>query len=215
MKKVFSAIFMAILTLAPTKGNAQDLKSVLSGILSGTTSSETVTNAKNVLGSLLGTTKVQQSKLTGTWNYSRPAIAFESSNVLNKIGGSVVSNKIENKIATILTNHGIKAGALSITFQSDSTFTSKLGTKTVSGTYKTNNANVIFTFATGRTVTANTKLSGSNLQLTFTADKLLTFIKNLNSQLEQKTSNSTLSTISTLLKSYSGMQLGLQFSKSK
>lgn len=209
-------ICMTVLCLAlPLKGNAQDLKDILSGIMSSATSSKTATSAKDALESLIGTKTVSQNQLTGTWNYTRPAIAFETTDLLNKIGGSVVSTKIENKIATILSKYGIKAGILTFTFQEDNTFTSKLNQKTLTGTYKLNKANITFTYTNKRSISANIKQSGSSLQLTFTADKLLAFLKEVNSELAKETSNETLSTISSLLNAYKGMQLGLQFNKAK
>lgn len=214
-KRLFAICMAALCMALPLKGNAQELKDILSSIMSSATNSKTATNAKNALGSLIGTKTVSQDQLTGTWNYSRPAIAFETTDLLNKIGGSVVSTKIENKIATILSQYGIKAGILTFTFQKDGTFTSKLNQKTITGTYKLNKANITFTYANKRSITANIKQSGKSLQLTFTADKLLAFLKEVNSELAKETSNETLATISSLLKAYKGMQLGLQFNKAK
>ncbi len=214
-KKLFGICMATLCLVLPLQGNAQDLKSILSGIMSDATSSKTASNAKNALGALIGTKTVEQSQLTGTWNYSRPAIAFETTDLLNKIGGAVVSTRIENKIAAILSEHGIKAGILSFTFQKDGTFTSKLNNKAITGTYKLNKANITFNYANKKSVTANIKQSGNSLQLTFTTDKLLEFLKELNSELAKETSSDTLTTISTLLKAYKGMQLGLQFSKAK
>lgn len=214
-KRLFAICIAALCMSLPLSGNAQDLKDILTGIMSSATSSKTATNAKNALGSLIGTKTVSQDQLTGTWNYSRPAIAFETTDLLNKIGGSVVSTKIENKIATILSQYGIKAGILAFTFQKDGTFTSNLNQKAITGTYKLNKANITFTYANKRSITANIKQSGNSLQLTFTADKLLAFLKEVNSELAKETSNQTLSTISSLLKAYKGMQLGLQFNKAK
>ena len=214
-KRLFAICIAALCMALPLNGNAQDLKDILSGIMSGATGSKTVTTAKNALGSLIGTKTVGQDQLTGTWSYSRPAIAFETTYLLNKIGGSVVSTKIENKIAAILSQYGIKAGILIFSFQKDGTFTSKLNQKTITGTYKLNKANITFTYANKRSITANIKQSGKTLQLTFTADKLLDFLKEVNSELAKETSNETLSTISSLLKAYKGMQLGLQFNKTK
>ncbi len=214
-KRLFRICTTTLCMTLALEGNAQDLKSILSGIMSDATSSKTASNAKNALGALIGTQAVEQSQLTGTWNYSRPAIAFETTDLLNRIGGAVVSTKIENKIAAILSKYGIKAGIMSFTFQKDGTFTSKLNNKAITGTYKLNKANITFNYANKKSVTANVKQSGKSLQLTFTADKLLEFLKELNSELAKETSNDTLTTISTLLKAYKGMQLGLQFSKAK
>lgn len=208
MKKVFR-IALAIILLMPATSYAQDAKSVLSDIISKVGSS-TTSSVKDVLGSLTGTTAVSKSSLTGTWTYSRPAIAFESSNLLNKAGGSVISNAIENKVATQLAKYGIKAGLMTFTFADDKTFTCKVGKRTTTGTYALSGANITFTYLKVKTIKANVKLSGSSMQITFAGNKLLTFLQGLNTL---DVSNSTLSTISSVMKSYSGMQVGMEFKK--
>jgi hypothetical protein len=208
MKRVIKFL-LVVLILIPAFAQAQDVKSILSSVAKAATTSASSTD---VLGSLLGKTKVSQEDLVGTWTYSKPAVAFESSNLLKKAGGSIISSAVENKAATQLAKYGIKAGSMTFTFASDKTFTCKVGNRTTTGTYTVNGTNIVFTYVDVKTLTANLKQSGNKLQISFTANKLLTFLQGLNTL---NASSQTLSTISSLMKSYNGMQLGLLFNKKK
>lgn len=67
---------------------AQDLKSILSGVVSAV--------ANKVTG--------ESSSLTGTWAYSGPDCKFESDNLLAKAGGEVAAKKVEEKMSGVLEN---------------------------------------------------------------------------------------------------------------
>ena len=60
-----------------------------------------------------------------------------------------------------------------------------------------------------RPATANLALKGNEMQITFKADKLLEFLKNITTM----TGNSTLNMIGNIASGYDGMQLGFQFKK--
>ena len=116
------ALVAACALIMPVTANAQlsDLFNKAKTLFSG--SSSTTSAITNVVGDLLGNSKVTAQKLEGTWSYTQPCIAFESENTLNKIGGSVASSKIESKLKTGLEKAGIKEGQVAITFKSDKTF---------------------------------------------------------------------------------------------
>ena len=92
----------------------------LTNILGGITgSSSTAKTATDILGNLLGTSKLTEKSLAGTWTYTQPCVAFESESVLSNIGGSVASSKIEEKMKKALSKAGIKEGKCTITFNTD------------------------------------------------------------------------------------------------
>lgn len=213
--KIAVVCFVAILAYTPT-ARAQSVGSILSSIKNGVSSSSKsdAGSVKSTLTGIIGTKKVSASSLIGTWSYKEPAIAFESANMASKVGGSVISNKIESELQDYLSKAGITPGQLKITFNADSTFTSTLKGRTVKGKYSLNGATITFRRAgnSAQAITANVKV-GSTLQITFKTDKLLAAIQQLSAA--AGTANSTLKTIATLSKSYSGMQVGMMFSKSK
>lgn len=213
MKKyLFRLAFAAMAVfMMPATSNAQltDILNKAKDVLGNSSTTGAITN---VVGDLLGTSKITEKNLAGTWSYTQPCVAFESENVLSKVGGSVASSKIESKMKAGLEKAGIKAGKMSITFKTDKTFTITVGKKNFAGTYEIQNANVILTFnTTKKSVTANAKISLGTLQLAMNADKMLEVINTIATKASAYSSQ--MATVSALLNQYKGMYLGLKFSK--
>ena len=122
-----------------------------------------------------------------------------------KLGGAVVSNKVESTLSKHLKKMGMIAGKSHLTLNKDKTCTFTYKTKSYNGTYTydTNTSTLTITGALGvSTMTCTATVSGNELHMLFDADKLLNVMTGLGSSL---TTNATLST---LLKSYNGMMLG-------
>lgn len=203
MKKsvLWKSVLVLALCLAGTaNGMAQDLKSILSGVVGA------VTN--KVTG--------ESSSLNGTWAYSGPDCKFESDNLLAKAGGEVAAKKVEEKMSGVLEKLGFKEGA-TYTFNEDSTYTSVIGGKTVSGTYSYNADTKELTMKTRLGLKANATVSkgltGNTMSLLFKADKLMSLAQTITGAVASKSSNSTISAASSLLKQYDGLQLGVQLKK--
>lgn len=206
------ALVAACALIMPVTANAQlsDLFNKAKTLFSG--SSSTTSAITNVVGDLLGKSKVTAQKLEGTWSYTQPCIAFESENTLNKIGGSVASSKIESKLKTGLEKAGIKEGQVAITFKSDKTFQITTGKRTISGTYQVEGSDLQLTFkTTKKTIKTNVKLSLGTLQIAMNADKMLQIVNTIATKASAYSSN--MKTVSTLLSQYKGMYLGLKFKK--
>lgn len=206
------ALVAACALIMPVTANAQlsDLFNKAKTLFSG--SSSTTSAITNVVGDLLGNSKVTAQKLEGTWSYTQPCIAFESENTLNKIGGSVASSKIESKLKTGLEKAGIKEGQVAITFKSDNTFQITTGKRTISGTYQVEGSDLQLTFkTTKKTIKTNVKLSLGTLQIAMNADKMLQIVNTIATKASAYSSN--MKTVSTLLSQYKGMYLGLKFKK--
>ena len=115
--KIIKSILAAIIMLAvPSAANAQlaDILNAAKQALGNNSTANTITDA---VVNLLGTEKLTQSKLIGTWTYDEPCVVLDSEGTFNKIGGSVMSSKIEGALTMGLTKAGIKPGMLSVTFK--------------------------------------------------------------------------------------------------
>ena len=214
MKKIILNIALAatITFIAPTAANAQfaDLLNKAKSLFGGTSS--TASTITNVVGDLLGSSKITASKLHGTWSYTQPCIAFESENTLNKIGGSVASAKLEEKLKTALDKAGIRAGQVSITFNADNSFYISIGNRQITGSYQIEDCDLLLTFkTTQKTIKTNVKLSLGTLQVAMNADKMLQIVNTIATKASAYSSN--MKTVSTLLSQYNGMYLGLKFEK--
>lgn len=203
---------------APACANAQGLSNVLSNLKKNSSSStsssdddeSSSSSLLSTISSIFSSSKnATSSKLVGTWEYSEPAIVFDSESVLTSAGAQVAANKIESSLQTQLSKYGIDEGALTLTFSSDKSFSATCNSKSVSGTWEIDDSNLNMTFSGKKTVSVTTQLSSSKLQLVTDADNLLSLIKSVASS----SSNSSLSTISSLMSNIDGMQVGLTFVK--
>lgn len=202
MEKKMKANFMlrclfmaAVMTVAAGNAGAQDLKSVLSGVV------------KNVVGDKTTTA----SSIIGTWTYAGPECQFESDNLLAKAGGEVAAKEVEEKIQKVYEKLGMDG--CQYTFNEDGSYSCTIKGKTSSGTY---------TFdSDAKTVTMKSKLgiktvayvtvTGDDMSLVFKADKLMSVLKTITSAAASV--NSTASTISSIADSYDGLRLGFELKK--
>lgn len=208
MKRSFLKIVMTLLlTALPAAAGAQSL---LGGLLDKLSNTETSGGIGDAISALLGKDEVKQNTLVGTWTYEGPAIVFESENIANKLGGKLLSSKGEDMLATQLEKVGMKPGVVSITFNADSTYTCQLGSKTTRGTYEVKDATLSLKKLNFTTLKTNAKVSGSELQLAVEADKILTLVSSLGNI---SGNSSILSTVTSFMKGYDGMQVGVKFKK--
>lgn len=110
-----------------------------------------------------------------------------------------------------LAKIGFEEGKVDISFDGDSTYTMMIGSRNSTGTYtvQENEITLKRKGVLSRPATANLALKGNEMQITFKADKLLEFLKNITTM----TGNSTLNMIGNIASGYDGMQLGFQFKK--
>lgn len=222
MKKLNLKTVLVCLSLLFTVNAQAQLGNLLKNVLGGGTanSEQTETTTENKVGglvslfqNLIGKDKVDNSSLKGEWIYESPAVAFESSNLLNKAGGKFIANTLENTLQKYLEKIGFTEGKVEMSFDGDSTFQMKIGTQTIEGIYSVNENELSMKrkaiLLNARPVTANVAVKTENIQITFKADKLLEFFTNISSM----TSNSTLNLVGKLASGYDGMQLGFQFKR--
>ncbi|MBQ9665002.1 MAG: DUF4923 family protein [Bacteroidaceae bacterium] len=212
-KNMIKLAFVAMVAfIAPTTMNAQlnEILGKAKEAISG--SSSTAGTVTDVIGDLLGSSKITEKNLAGTWVYTQPCVAFESENVLSNIGGSVASSKVEEKLKKALEKAGIKSGKVTITFNTDKTFAMKVSKKSLSGTYEIDGSNVILNFTSpARSIKTNAKISLGTLQLAMNADKMLEIVNTIATKASAYSSQ--MATISSVLSQYNGMYLGMKFNK--
>ena len=189
------------------------LKSVAGTAISKTTGNSTAGDvASDLIGNLLGTSKVSEKSLVGTWSYNQPCVAFESEDVLTTLGSSMVSKKVESTMQKGLTKVGFTSGKVVMTLKEDKTGTIEFNGKNIIVNWVVDGSDLKLTFPiVDKGVTMNAKLTGSELQLAMKADKLLTLLNTITEK--TSTVNSSLGTLNTLTKNVKGMYMGLKFTK--
>ena len=166
-------------------------------------------NISKVVNAITGNTETID--MAGTWSYKSSAIEFESDNLLMKAGGAAAATMAENKLNEQLSKVGIKEGQMSFTFNADSTFTSTVGKKKLSGTYSYNASTkqVDLKYLKLLNLHAKVNCTSNSMDLLFNSDKLLKLMTFLGS----KTNSTALKTVSSLAENYDGMMLGFGLKK--
>lgn len=201
-------ILSAILTGSFAEAKAQTgFGSILESMAGGNTGQDIISG----LTSIFSNNKVATAdKLVGTWVYEEPAIVFESSNLLQKAGGTIVSSRIEKKLQTVLAKYGIKKGNMKMTFTKNGNFTQTIGKRTVHGTYKINGKNVELKYAGGFSqLLGTTQLEGNSLLIVMDATRLLKFA----GVVSKFSTNTMIKTAASLFSSVDGMECGVRLKK--
>lgn len=208
MKRNFIKLALICLTTFSTQsaGAQTDLGNILNNVLGGNNSTSDVVSG---LTSIFSSSKQATEKtIIGTWVYEEPAIVLQSDNVLTSAAAKLAAKKAETKLQEQLNKIGIKKGALTLTFKSDGTFSETFGSKSVSGTWSIKNSKLIMKH-TVRSTTLTTQVSGKELMFVTDASKLLKLFQTLGSN----STNSSISTVTSLMKKVKGMQCGITLVK--
>ena len=184
---------LAVLGLCYGAVHAQDWQSILKGAIT------------NVADEATGG-KLTAMALVATWDYNKPGVRMEGSNALATLAASTTTASIE------------ESGACSVTFASDSTFSMKAGSHTLSGTYTYNaESHAIAMTVTNEaqralgTMEGYAYLDGSNMQLLFSANKVLELVQQVGDQVSSL--SSLLATLKTLASNVENLYLGFEFTK--
>ncbi len=157
---------------------------------------------------------IMKTDITGNWTYAQADCKFTSEDLAKQAGGALAATKISDRLSDVYTRMGIKPGAFNFQFNSDSTFTSTLGAKTLKGDFmlEGNDITLNYKIAGGlktASVNAHVQKAGNNLSILFNADKLLTFF----GQLGSVSNIAVLKTVAALAEDYDGMMIGYEMTK--
>lgn len=151
--------------------------------------------------------------LEGTWSYEGIAIELETDNLLKKAGGKAGTAQLEKKLNDQLYKLGFEPGSTTITFNADSTFTKETKGKATKGTYTFDSETSVLTLKYGNRIPVKSTLSqtGGQISLLFDVKGFMSLV----SFIDSKSSRSTVKGITSLLKSYDGMMIGMELKKKK
>ncbi|MDY5360759.1 MAG: DUF4923 family protein [Sodaliphilus sp.] len=182
--------------------------------MGGTTTNNSGSSiGSNALGGLLdlvvGSVKLSQADIIGTWSYVEPACAFTSENLLAKAGGSVAAKTVNEKLLPVYKSLHISSGNTQLTFNENGQFTGKIGGFPMSGTYTFDAANGLVKMKSLTTFTAHLTRSTHGMNFTFESKKILTLLQTVSAL----SGNTSLSTIGDISKQFSGVRLGFAMKK--
>ncbi len=199
-------------TSAEGGGPGAILGSLLGGATGNTT--ENTMNTGSLISGIIGqlTSSISQTSIVGTWTYIEPTVQFESENLLAQAGGIVAGQAVVKKLQPYYEKAGIKAGAVSFTFNEDNSCSFIIKGKEYSGTYEYDNKTNILSIKGNlgfNLATAYATISANNLALTFDSSKLMSVAQTLGAA----STNTTISALSGIASSYNGMKTGFLFKK--
>ena len=182
--------------------------------MGGTTTNNSGSSiGSNALGGLLdlvvGSVKLSQADIIGTWSYVEPACAFTSENLLAKAGGSVAAKTVNEKLLPVYKSLHISSGNTRLTFNENGQFTGKIGGFPMSGTYTFDATNGLVKMKSLTTFTAHLTRSTHGMNFTFESKKILTLLQTVSAL----SGNTSLSTIGDISKQFSGVRLGFAMKK--
>ena len=217
-----------VLVLAVAAGaSAQSWKDLLGKAASEVSATKAGSAVTNVLSVILGNSSaLSYDALVGTWGYEGVACVLESESALSNIGGSVVTGALESKIDEKLAAIGISKGNCSFTFSKDGACVVNAGSYIINGKYELDAKEkvIVFSFMYDKLpVKTYVSYEIQNLNIVFKADRLLSLIKNVASNLSQNANGGldgqlqaamqAVGTMGALLENYDGMMLGAKLSK--
>ena len=204
-KNLWKVAALSVMMMFSAQSQAQSLGDVLNAIGSQQGSSV----AQGLTSVFSSDKQATAEKIVGTWNYTEPAIVFTSDNILAKAASKIAANKVESKLQEQLSKYGIKPGSFSMTFNEDGTFTETLKGKTTKGTWQVKDSKLILSVVGIQALSITTQIDGKDLQFVTDATKLLNLFKTIGA----KSSNSSIKTVASLMKSVKGMQAGITMRK--
>ncbi len=194
MKKIICII--ALLCIVSEQVNAQDLKSILSGV------------AKAVVGDKATT----EASLIGTWIYVGPDCQLKGDDLLKNIGGEAAGAEMEKKMIPIYEKAGLNT--IQYTFNEDKTCSYTIKGKKVEGVYEFDPEAKTLTIKAGKLkvkTTAYVVTLGNNMSFVFDADKILSVVKTITGVASKL--NSSASAINKLAEQFNGMMIGFELKK--
>ncbi len=204
-KNLWKVTALSVMMFFAVQGQAQTLGDVLNAI-----GSQQGSNVAQGLTSVFSSSKqATAEKIVGTWNYTEPAIVFTSDNILAKAASKIAANKVESKLQEQLSKYGIKPGSFTMTFNEDGTFSETLKGKTTKGRWEVKDSKLILSVVGVKAISITTQIDGKDLQFVTDATKLLNLFKTIGA----KSSNSSIKTVASLMKSVNGMQAGITMRK--
>lgn len=205
------AIFLSIALMALPTANAQGLGDLLKGLGVGSEQSGTASTIGNILSGIFSKSDLTVEDLAGQYESDGPAITFKSDNFLQQAGGIAGAAALETKLQPFYQKYGLNG--MKLVIDKEGNFTLTVKNIPLSGTVIARDDKGEFTFniMAMKTMkigqfTSYIQKSGNDMDLMFDAKKL----KELISTIGKISGMQIAKTMSTLLDSYDGANIGFK-----
>ena len=226
MRKISVLLVAAICCFMTASAQKVDLGSLLGKLSSATKDSTATTGSTSsaglggVLGSLLsnvlGNDKITTDDMVGTWQYSSPAVAFKSDDLLKKAGGAAASAAVEQKLAEYYKMIGFDG--MTLTVADDKSFTMKSSRLSLSGTVEQGSeaGEILFKFTALKKIplgsyTAHVSIVAGRMTITFDTTRLMALVNTIS----KFAGSTSLSALNSVLQQFDGMEAGFAMTKQR
>lgn len=173
--------------------------------------SKTVNEAVSKVSGAATSTKPQS--IVGVWKYKGAACAYESDNVVAKMGSKVVTDKIEQELDSYCKQAGFNPASSNFIFTAKGTFVNTVGTQKFTGSYtynKVNGALVLNYQQLTVSINGNVAAQNGTTSLLFDANKMMKLVSSMSSN---TSAEETVKSISTMLNECKGVKVGFKIGK--
>lgn len=116
--------------------------------------------------------------LVGTWQYDKPSVQAQGSNLMSKLGQPIAKSKLKKKLDKAYKKLKLKQRWTSLTLTADGRWTMTVSGKSVSGKYSYSPSKGSLTLSWyGMPMTAQVQRDGKHLHLLFDTDRLLNLLR--------------------------------------
>jgi hypothetical protein len=174
--------------------------------------SKTVNEAVSKVSGAAATATKPQS-IVGVWKYKGAACAYESDNVVAKMGSKVVTDKIEQELDGYCKQAGFNPASSNFIFTAKGTFVNTVGTQKFTGSYtynKVNGALVLNYQQLTVSINGNVAAQNGTTSLLFDANKMMKLISSMSSNTGAE---ETVKSISAMLNECKGVKVGFKIGK--
>lgn len=148
--------------------------------------------------------KAHADSIVGTWEYYEPVVLVTSGNLLYRVVGNAVADKLKSLLSNLVVKGNIKSGNTSITFNEDGTYVRQLAGHTANGTWMMNDEKLLISIHNVLTATLITHMDSNRVILLADATKIVEIVRALGGHEDKKHIAKTLTMLTKKLKGIGG-----------
>ena len=206
--RIVSFFFGVLLLAVVNTAHAQDVKTVVDSVKSNVKNSnvkEAVSNVKDAFE----LKRASVEEMIGEWHYVEPAVYATKGNMLFKLVGNSVANKLEKVLNDYIEKCNITSENCTFIFYKNGTFVRDVLGRKAQGVWMVGDSKLILGINNVQTADVTTHHDGDKLMFLIDVDKLLNILKTLGAMGDTKTNQ----TLIKLTRKIPTLQAGFSFQK--
>ena len=203
-------LLFIVAALSLTTANAQTVKEVTDSVKAASKSR----NFKAMVSTVKGAFAAKSAKaeeLVDTWVYVEPAVLSTSHNMLSKMAGNGIANKLEKLIYDFFERAKVNSENTSFTFHENGTYSRSLAGKSATGTWMTAGDQLLLAVRNVQTAAMTSHMENDTLTLVADMSKTMKDIQELGGFSDSRTNKALVK----LSKHIKGLKVGFLLAREK